>query len=454
MSSENIAQASSGPVTPDAPAPKAPPAPKPPPAMSVEAPRIDSALAEEMDAAMKSAMAGPSGGSSAKPAPAAVRGPRVVQAGREMRPGKVVSVGPTDIFLEFGPKDLGIVPRLQFPDEANLPKVGDVLEVVVQQRDADGLLVCQRPGTVQKADWELLEPGQIVDAKVVGVNKGGLDLEVAGHRAFMPAGQVSLEHLADLSPLVGEKLTCQVMRVERAGRGNIVLSRKEILQRERKEKAEQIKSSLVEGAVLEGTVRKIMPFGAFVDLGGVDGLVHVGDLTHDRVGHGEKFVQRYVKEGEKIKVQVLKVDLDNNRISLGVKQISADPFATATNEIKEGAEVTGKVTSIAEFGAFLELAPGVEGLVHISELAWKRIGKVEDVLKKDEVVKAKVLKIDSGSRRISLSIKALTEAPASEQRAGDKKKPGRSIEEIQKVTPELRRLREKFGGNKPLRGGI
>jgi small subunit ribosomal protein S1 len=198
-----------------------------------------------------------------------------------------------------------------------------------------------------------------------------------------------------------------------------------------------------------------MPFGVFVDLGGVDGLVHVSDLTHDRVGHGEKFVARYAKEGEKVKVQVLKVDWENDRLSLGMKQIAADPFALATNEIREGAEVTGKVTNIAEFGAFVELAPGVEGLVHISELAWKRVGKVDDVVKKDEVVKAKVLKIDPGSRRISLSIKALTEAPAPAggMGGGDRKKPGRTVEEVQKITPELRRLREKFGG-KQLKGGI
>src|SRR5690606_22299227 len=172
----------------------------------------------------------------------------------------------------------------------------------------------------------------------------------------------AFEHIADLSVFVGEKLKCKVTRVDRSGRGNIVLSRREVLAEERKAQAEKIKATLAEGQVVEGTVRKIMPFGAFVDLGGVDGLVHVSDLTHDRVGHGEKFVQRYVKEGERIKVQILKLDWEANRISLGVKQIQADPFAQAANEIKEGAEVTGKVTKLADFGAFVELSPGVEGL--------------------------------------------------------------------------------------------
>jgi small subunit ribosomal protein S1 len=395
---------------------------------------------------------------SGKPAP--IRGPRVVQAGREQRPGKVVSVGPTDIFIEFGPKDLGVVPRLQWTDEAELPKVGDVLEVVVNQRDADGLLVCSRPGQVQKAEWELLEPGQVIEARVTGVNKGGLELEVAGHRAFMPAGQVAVEHIADLSVFVGEKLRCKVARVDRSGKGNIVLSRREVLAEERKAQAEKLKGQISEGQVVEGTVRKIMPFGAFVDLGGVDGLVHVSDLTHDRVGHGEKFVARYVKEGERVRVQILKIDWDANRLSLGIKQIQADPFAAATNEIKEGAEVNGRITKIVEFGAFVELSPGVEGLVHISELAWRRVGKVDEVVKPDEIIKAKVLKIDPESRRISLSIKALQpppEPPAASRGPGGKGKRGerdtRTPEQILAVSPELRRLREKFGG-KQLKGGI
>jgi small subunit ribosomal protein S1 len=434
---------------------------------ALDAPKVDEQMSAEMDEAMRSAMnaaAAPAPASAGQQqrggrdahdsrsgSPAPIRGPRVVQAGREMRTGTVVSVGPTDIFVEFGPKDLGVVPRLQFK-ETELPTVGQSLEVVVDRREADGLLACSRPGSVQKADWETLQPGQVVDAKVVGVNKGGLELEVAGHRAFMPAGQVSTEHIADLSVFIGEKMACQVVRVDHSGRGNIVLSRREVLVRQRQEEAEKLKGKLEEGQVIEGTVRKIMPFGAFVDLGGIDGLVHVTDLTHDRAGHGEKFVQRYVKEGERIKVQVLKVDWDNNRISLGRKQIEADPFATAASEVTEGAEVNGRITKIAEFGAFVEIAPGVEGLVHISELAWRRVNKVEEIVKPDEIIKAKVLKVDPTSRRISLSIKALLPQPEArpDPRAAERDK---RAAEILKETPELRRLREKFG-HKKLKGGF
>jgi len=425
----------------------------------------------------------------ARPAPVlggkpAIRGPRVVQAGREQRHGRVVSVGPADIFVEFGPRDLGVLPRLQFKEGEELPVVGGDLEVVVDHRDNDGLLICSRPGAVRKADWELLEAGQVVEARVTGVNKGGLDLEVAGHRAFMPAGQVSFDRIPDLSVLIGEKMTCQVTKVERMGRGNIVLSRRDVLAVERKRLAEDLKKTLQEGQVIEGVVRKIMPFGAFVDLGGVDGLVHVTDLTFDRTGFGEKAVAKHVKEGEKVKVQVLKLDWENDRISLGIKQIAGDPFATAVNDISEGAEVTGRVVRIAEFGAFVELAPGVDGLVHISEIDHKRIGRVEDALKQDEIIKAKVLKIDKETRRISLSIRALKPLPEMPKPEGGEARgpggPGRSAgpggpgrggpgggrgrgrdrdfqgpsaEEILKETPALRRAREKAKQMK-FKGGL
>lgn len=404
-----------------------------------------------------------------------IRGPRVVQAGREHRTGKVVSVGPNDIFVEFGPKELGVVERVQFPDDAELPKVGDDLALIVNRFDSnESLFICSRPGSVQKADWEMLQPGQTVEARVTGVNKGGLELEIAAHRAFMPASQVSLDHIADLSVFVGEKLTCTVSRIDRAGKGNIVLSRRDMLKAERAEQAAKLRGTLNEGDTVEGTVRKIMAFGAFVDLGGIDGLVHVSDLAHERVNMGEKNVGRHVKEGERVRVQVLKIDWDAERISLGIKQLGEDPFQTAASDIAEGADVTGRVTKIMDFGAFVEVAPGVEGLVHISEIDWRRIASVGDVLKQDEIVTAKVLSIDPESRRISLSIKQTKERPegAEPEAGGDRppqKKPKglrdrsgfrsgperdtRSAEEILKETPAMRRLREKFGGG-GFKGGL
>jgi ribosomal protein S1 len=245
-----------------------------------------------------------------------------------------------------------------------------------------------------------------------------------------------------------------VQRVERAGKGNIVLSRRDVLNAQRAELAGELKKTLSEGDVVKGTVRKIMPFGAFVDLGGVDGLIHITDLAHDRVNHGERNVGRHVQEGQEVTVKVLTLDWDNDRISLGLKQMEADPFQTVLSEVVEGAILTGRVTKTLEFGAFVELSQGIEGLVHISELDYRRVGKVEDVVKADEVVQVKVLKVDPDTRKISLSIKQTKDAPAPQGggggggggrggrggRGGDRD--DRSPEEILKETPQLRRLRE------------
>jgi small subunit ribosomal protein S1 len=426
----------------------------------------------EIDAAMKDMEAAGAAAAAAKAAspskPAAIRGPRVVQAGREHRHGKVVSVGPTDIFIEFGPKELGVLPRVQFTDESTVPVVGADVEVVIDKYEsAENIFICSRPGMVQKADWEMLEVGQVVEAKVTGVAKGkdakqvGLELEVANHKAFMPASQIGFDRIEDLSVYVGERLKCAISRVDRMGRGNIVLSRRDILAQERKEQAEKIIANLTEGQTVEGVVRKIMPFGVFVDIGGIDGLIHFSDLTFDRIGFGERAIAKYVQEGQKLNVKVLKIERDEAnpsakpKIGLGLKQVAGDPFATATGELVEGSEVNGKVTKIAEFGAFVEIGPGVEGLVHISEIDYKRIARVEDALKVDEIVRAKVIKLDKANRRISLSIKALKPAPEAPAGAGgpgkggkDKfgkdKFGGRTAEEIMKETPALRRQREKF----------
>ncbi|MBS0198320.1 MAG: S1 RNA-binding domain-containing protein [Planctomycetes bacterium] len=433
-------------------------------------------LQAEIDAAMKGATSGPEHAVKHDPRPAisgpvraaGTRGPRVVTAGREHRTGTIVSVGPTDIFLEFGPKELGVIPRIQFKEE-ELPKTGDALEVVIDKFEAsESLFICSRPGAIRKAAWESLEPGSVVEARVTGVSKGGLECELADHPAFMPASQVAIERVPDLSIFVGEKLKCKVVRVERVGRGNIVLSRRDVLEDERRENAEKLKTQLAEGQTVEGTVRKIMPFGAFVDLGGLDGLIHLSDLTYDRINFGEKAVEKYVKEGQRVAVRILKIDLENNRLSLGLKQVQGDPFTSTTEKITESAELTGRVTKIAEFGAFVEIGTGVEGLVHISELDHKRVAKVDDVVKVDEVVRVKVLKIDKDNRRVSLSIKALKPLPevniggggqgggggfGGKGGKGKRGEQGRSAEEILKVTPALRRLREK-GKTMQFKGGL
>lgn len=504
-------------------------------------------MSAEFDAAMKAATSAPESAPAghAKPpvqpgnvrAPG-TRGPRIVQAGRVHRAGTVVSVGPTDIFVEFGPKELGVVPRLQWPDDKDLPVAGQEVQLVVDKHEpAENLYICSRPGSVQKADWELLEPGQIVEARVSGVatNKEGkqvgLELEVANHRAFMPAGQVSTDRVPDFSVFVGEKMKCMVTRVERFGKGNIVLSRREILDEERKARMDELRKTLVEGATVEGVVRRIVDFGAFVDIGGVDGLLHMSDITYDRIFPGAKNIEKYIKVNDRIRVQILKVDREDPsakpetgagesaegqgdgeghdegkkhphdrprksfRVSLGLKQVQGDPMSQSV--VAEGADVMVKITRIAEFGAFAEITPGVEGLIHISEIDHKRINKVEDALKPNEVVQAKILKIDHANRRISLSVKALKPLPEvkigegggggpafGERGQGGPGGPGRggpggggggfggggprggggrggrgeriqgrSIEEITKETPALRRAREK-ARNANFKGGL
>ncbi len=403
---------------------------------SAPAQKLSAELEREIDEAMeameKEDLAAAPAAPSSKPA---IRGPRVIEAGRERRHGRVVSVGPTDIFIEFGPKELGVAPRAQWGDD-ELPAVDSDLEVIVDRFDSnESLYICSKRGAVQKAEWELLEPGQIIEARVTSTNKGGLQLEIAQHDAFMPASLVDTHHIDDLSVFVGEKVKCKVERIDRSGRGRIVLNRRAVIAEERKELKSELKNKLQVGATVTGTVRKIMPFGAFVDIGGVDGLLHISDLSHGRV---EK-VEDIVKEGEELSVQILKLEWGKNRISLGLKQLQPDPFETAAEQFPPESVTDGKVTRTAQFGAFVELAPGVEGLVHISELDWKRVHKVEDVLRVGQKVNVKVLSFDPEKQRISLSVKQTMKPPA-----GAQGETARSEEEIRKETPKQRRMREDF----------
>ncbi len=348
--------------------------------------------------------------------------------------GTVVIVGEDSILLEFGPKKQGSVARIQFNEE--IPSVGESLEVNITRYDRnEGIFVCGRIGAVQKADWESLDEGMVVEARVTGSNKGGLEMEVSNHRAFMPAGQVSVWHVENLEEMIGQSLTCEVMEVNKLKK-NIVLSHRAVMNREREEQKVKILESLEVGQVREGVVRKIMPFGAFVDLGGVDGLVHISDLSYSRVKDASEVIQ----EGQTVKVQVLVIDQENDRIGLGMKQLQDDPFVTTTSEVSEGDTLTGRITRTADFGAFVEIQPGVEGLIHISELSHSRVNRVDQVVKVDEIVKVQVLNVDPESRRISLSLKALAEKAEEDVSRGD--------------DAALTKLKAKFGSNRSLKGGL
>jgi small subunit ribosomal protein S1 len=317
--------------------------------------------------------------------------------------GRIVSIHNDDVFVDLGQRNQGVLSLRQFPEGAT-PVVGGELEVVVGSLNAeDGLYQCSLPGgPVVVEDWSQLAEGAIVEVTITGHNKGGLECQVHSIRGFIPAGQISLYRVEDFSQFVGQKFTC-VVNEANPRRKNLILSRRAVLEREKAEAKEKLMASLAPGQVYEGVVRKVMDFGAFVDLGGVDGLVHVSRMSWQRV----RDPRDLLKEGEHVRVQVEKIDPETHKISLSMREFTPNPWADVERKYPTKTVVHGPVTKIMDFGAFVELEPGVEGLVHISELAHHRVFRVVDVVKEGEEIDAEVLSVDRDNKRISLSIKAL-----------------------------------------------
>ena len=328
-------------------------------------------------------------------------------AGEGVRRGKVIAIQVDDIFVDMGGRSEGIVPAEQFADEP-LPVVGDMIEVVIDGYDAgEGLLKLSRQGAVLAVAWESIEEGQVVQGRVTGHNKGGLELDIQGIRAFMPVSQIERFRVDDLEPYVNQKLQCCVSEIER-DEGNVIVSRRDLLDIEAKEAAKKLRESLAEGKIISGTVRSIMPYGAFVDLGGVDGLLHVSDMSYARVENPQEIVH----EGQQVEVMILKIDIEADRISLGLKQIMPDPWLGAEHKWPVDSLVTGRVTRLANFGAFLELEPGVEGLIPIGEITFeKRIKHPSVILAEGDTVRARVLSVQGDQKRISLSVKRAGDDP-------------------------------------------
>jgi ribosomal protein S1 len=279
-------------------------------------------------------------------------------------------------------------------------EIGQEFDFIYKGYDArEGLVLLARKGAVQHGAWETLSPGDTVEAIVTGVNKGGLELKVGTTRAFMPAGQVDTKFHQDLSVFLNQKMPVRVIKVDRDDH-QILLSRRSIIEEEEGKKAEQTWGELAVGQVREGTVRSVQPYGAFIDLGGVDGLLHVSAMSHQRVADPKKLL----KEGDKLQVMIVNLDKDKKRVSLSLKQLTKDPWDTVSQDFPVGTTVDGTIKKVVEFGAFVELAPGVEGLVHVSQLAMKRITRPGEVVKEGDQVKAKVQNIDTEKRRISLSM--------------------------------------------------
>lgn len=321
--------------------------------------------------------------------------------------GRVVAVRRGDIFIDLGSREQGCLSVKLFEEE--LPEVGAAIEVIVQRFNMeDGLYDLRLPGSASKVDdWADVSDGMIVDARITGHNTGGLECEVGHLRGFIPVSQISLYRVEDLAQFVGEKLLCLVTEAN-PQRRNLVLSRRAVLEREREEAREKLLASLAPGQVHEGIVRKMLDFGAFVDLGGVDGLIHISQLSWERIAHPSEVLS----EGQTIQVKIEKVDPQTGRIGLAYRDLLQNPWDDVNTNYAPHSVVTGKVTRLADFGAFVQLEPGIEGLVHISELSHKRVHRASDVVKEGEEVSVMILSVDRSAQRISLSIKQTVSNPA------------------------------------------
>jgi small subunit ribosomal protein S1 len=277
----------------------------------------------------------------------------------------------------------------------------------------DGLLILSKKAVDTEKAWEDLqakfESGEVFEVVIRDVVKSGLVADV-GVRGFIPASLVETRFVEDFSDYKGRTLKVKVEELDRE-KNRVILSHRAVLEQEQAEQKKQAYNKIEAGQVLEGTVQRIADFGVFVDIGGVDGLVHISQLSHTRVGHPSEVVQ----EGQTVKVKVLSVDRANERISLSMKEALPGPWDGISQKIAAGDVIEGKVKRLASFGAFVEIFPGVEGLVHISQISNKRIAKPHEVLKEGDVVKVKVLDVNEAERRISLSMKELTENVADEE---------------------------------------
>lgn len=320
----------------------------------------------------------------------------------------VIDVRKDDVFVELGSREQGILPLKSF---AESPQAGQTVEVVVLRFNSeDGLYELALPGAAAEVgDWSSLSEGMLVEARITGYNAGGLECEVNRLRGFIPVSQVAMYRVENLAEFVEQKLTCLVVEVN-PQRRRLVLSRRAVLERQKAEARQKLLDSLAPGQVHDGVVRKLMDFGAFVDLGGVDGLLHISQLSWGRVKHPSEVLE----EGQRVRVRIDKIDRDTGKISLGYKDLLEDPWAAADRKYLPNTRAHGRVVKIMEFGALVELEPGVEGLIHISELSHKRVARVSDVLKEGEEVDVMVLAVDMQARRISLSLKNLTPPPEPE----------------------------------------
>jgi small subunit ribosomal protein S1 len=326
--------------------------------------------------------------------------------------GRVVAVNKDKVVVDIGYKSEGMIPNDQFStEELQNIKVGDRLQVYIEEcEDADGNLVLSKEKADKMKIWEELEKlfndGKSIDGKIVARIKGGMMVDI-GVKAFLPGSQIDLHPVRDLDGLVGRTFPLKIIKINHR-RGNVVVSRRVLLEETRDSKRKTTLSTLKEGQLIQGVVKNITDYGAFIDLGGIDGLLHITDMSWGRVSHPSEMFNM----GDKVEVSVLKYDRETGRISLGLKQKSADPWTGVASKYAIGTRVRGRVVSLTDYGAFIELEPGVEGLVHVSVMSWTHeVRHPSRVVSIGDQVEAAVLNVDPASRKISLGMKQTAPNP-------------------------------------------
>ncbi|WP_262249241.1 30S ribosomal protein S1 [Parapedobacter soli] len=329
----------------------------------------------------------------------------------EIVPGTVVSINNKDVVLNIGFKSDGLVSLSEFRDTPEL-KVGDTVDVFVEsQEDANGQLVLSRKRAKTQKSWEeineALENDTIINGFVKSRTKGGLIVDIKGVEAFLPGSQIDIKPIRDYDIYVGKTMEFKVVKINHEFK-NVVVSHKVLIEDDLENQKTEIVSKLEKGQVLEGTVKNITDFGVFIDLGGVDGLLHITDISWGRIEHPREVLQL----DETVNVVVLDFDDEKKRIALGLKQLTEHPWESLDTSLEVGSKVKGKIVTVADYGAFLEITPGVEGLIHVSEMSWSQnLRSPQEFLKVGDEVEAQILTLDREDRKMSLGIKQLTPDP-------------------------------------------
>ncbi len=331
----------------------------------------------------------------------------------ELAKGRVLSVDDENVLVDVGFKSEGLIPVWEFMDEEGrvTVKPGDEVDVLVETtEDAEGRIVLSKEKADRLKVWEDIsrayEADEAVEGVVVGRVKGGLAVDI-GVKAFLPGSQVDLRPVRNLESLIGQRHRFKIIKFNQR-RGNIVLSRRVLLEKERERQRRDTLETLEVGQIVDGVIKNLTDYGAFIDLGGIDGLLHVTDMSWGRVNHPSELF----RVGDELKVKVLKFDPETERVSLGLKQIQPDPWVDAAHKFPIGKRVRGKVVSLTDYGAFVELEPGIEGLIHVSEMSWtKRVKHPSKVLSVGDEVEAVVLGVDESNRKISLGMKQIEPNP-------------------------------------------